>query len=109
MLDLKKLLTKILTAINRSTSGSVYLPDGTLVEWGNTYIDVTSGTGDRKQIPTSNFVGSPHITLTVIENAYNYQPVLFVWNTGNDYYALNKATKPSRHVQFNYLAIGKWK
>ena len=113
-LDVKKLLNKMLACCyTYGTSGTWQYKkyaDGTLVCWGYSTIDVTTGTKDRKELsfPVA-FVGTPSVQLTVIENAYNIQPILLVWESSGKIYALNKASVPSKHINFNCLAIGKWK
>ena len=88
------------------------MPDGTLLAWGAQLIDVTAGTKDRVllDIPSEAvFVGNPSIQFTVVENGYNVQPILLLWDTSGDYYALNKASVPNKHIIFRWLAVGRWK
>lgn len=97
-----------------NNSGARYckMPDGTLLVWGTQFIDVSAGTKDRVklEIPTGiSFVGDPSIQLTVKENGYNVQPILLLWVSNGEYYALNKASVPNKHILFLWSAVGRWK
>ena len=97
---------------NNSSSRHCKMPDGTLIAWGAQAIDVTTGTKDRVKLDfpsEASFVGDPSIHFTVVENGYNVQPVLVLWNTSSGYYALNKASVPSKHIVFRWSAVGRWK
>lgn len=97
---------------NNSSARYCKMPDGTLIVWGSQAIDVTTGTKDRTklEIPSGvSFVGTPSIQLTVVENAYNIQPILLLWDSAGDYYALNRASVPSKHILFRWTATGRWK
>ncbi len=79
--------------------------------WGDAYINVTASQPDRLQVnyPVS-FTALPAVTIQVVENGYNVQPVLYAWGMTNDhFYALNRGSKPSSHIFFRWVAVGKWK
>ena len=94
-----------------STTGKCKLANGTMIQWDSAAIDVTSSTPDRVQITfQESFNQIPYIVLQVIENAYNINPILFVWGMHQDYfYALNRASTPNHHVLLRWIAIGRWK
>lgn len=94
-----------------NTSGTYYvkLSDGTMIQWGDSYIDVSASQPDRRAIPVlSDFTNVRTVLLTVVENAYNIQPNLVAWQSGTTWYALNKASTPNQHVEFTFIAIGQW-
>ena len=97
-----------------NNSGTRYckMPDGTLLAWGAQSIDVTTGTKDRVLLDFPSeavFVGNPSIQFTVVENGYNVQPILLLWDTSDGYYALNRASVPNKHIIFRWSAVGRWK
>lgn len=97
-----------------NNSGTRYckMPDGTLLAWGAQSIDVTTGTKDRVLLDFPSeavFIGTPSIHFTVVENGYNVQPILLLWDTSGGYYALNKASVPNKHIIFRWSAVGRWK
>lgn len=101
--------TSIIKAANTSGSYYVKLSDGTMIQWGDSYIDVSASQPDRRTIPVlSDFTNVRTVLLTVVENAYNIQPNLVAWQSGNTWYALNKASTPNQHVKFTFIAIGQW-
>lgn len=89
------------------------MPDGTLMQWKNDFIDVTSGTKDRKQVVfVVPFISTPEVFLSIIDNNNGTNAgVLVDWETNRtSFYALNRAqTVPSYHIKFRWLAIGRWK
>ena len=102
--------TSTIKVANISGNYYVKLSDGTMIQWGDSYIDVTATQPDRRAIPVlSDFTNVRTVTLTVVENAYNIQPNLVAWQSGTTWYALNKASKPNQHVKFTFIAIGQWK
>ena len=101
--------TSIIKADNTSGSYYVKLSDGTMIQWGDSYIDVSASQPDRKAIPVlSDFTNVRTVLLTVVENAYNIQPNLVAWQSGTTWYALNKASRPNQHVKFMFIALGQW-
>lgn len=101
--------TSTIKAANTSGTYYVKLSDGTMIQWGDSYIDVTATQPDRRVLPLlPDFTNVRAITLEVIENAYSVQPNLEVWQSGSTWYALNKASRPNTHVKFFFIAIGQW-
>lgn len=87
------------------------MPDGTLICWGSDTIIVTDTPPDRKQFtfPVA-FASAPSVFFQVEENSYNVQPILLIWGLNTtSCYALNRASTPSRHILFKWLAVGRWK
>ena len=97
--------------IEKTSSGNGYckMPDGTLIQWGNASIPANS---DRVEIsfPIAFSDIYRQIFFNVEENNYSGIPVLFDWQRlNNKFYALNKGSAQSKVVNFDWLAIGRWK
>ena len=84
------------------------MPDGTLICWGYGSIPANS---DRVDVffPVT-FSDDPRYQITPVEGGYSGTVALYSWQRlKNKMWVINRGASQSSAVNFDWLAVGRWK